>query len=444
MPPTRHAALGAARGSLSRRPRAAARAHGGLPLSSTAATSRRARPTSSATRRGATAPRRIPRTARSSSGCWSRPPPGAASPTSRTGWSRASSACAACARRRVAPPPGSASSTRRPRAAGVTLQWCMATPADFMESVHLRELASIRTSGDYRYLFDNALNWVWFLHGNALARALGLWPYKDVFLSHRRRPRASATVSREAESLLAALSGGPVGIGDQLGHTRRELVLRTCRADGVLVKPDLPLAALDRCFREPRLLRRGAARWRDLERAPGRPQRLPRQHERQPRVEAERTPAALPARTSPSSGPRGRAGPWCSTTGVAAALELQAADGGFEESLAYQEFGLPRALSAAAGRGRAVRRRLEVRDAGRPPHRRASRRRTASCASTCSARRARRSRSTASRPARPRGARLWTPVASEALEVDYDARASRFRVRVPRGRPGVAGVTLSW
>src|SRR4029450_263220 len=132
---------------------------------------------------------------------------------------------------------------------GVTLQWCMATPADFMESVHFAQLASIRTSGDYRYLNENGLNWAWFLHGNALARALGLWPFKDVFLSHAPTADGFGDAFSEAEALIAALSGGPVGIGDQIGHPRRELVLRTCRPDGVLVKPDLPLPALERCYR---------------------------------------------------------------------------------------------------------------------------------------------------------------------------------------------------
>jgi hypothetical protein len=137
---------------------------------------------------------------------------------------------------------------------GLTLQWCMATPADFLQSVTLRHLTSIRTSGDYRYLFDNGLNWVWFLHVNALARALGLNPFKDVFLTER-----AAEPYAEIEALLAALSTGPVGIGDRIGGADRDLVLRTCREDGVLIKPDAPLAALDHCFRahpylEPRLL----------------------------------------------------------------------------------------------------------------------------------------------------------------------------------------------
>jgi hypothetical protein len=52
----------------------------------------------------------------------------------------------------------------------------------------------------------------------------------------------------EIEALLAALSAGPVAIGDQIGATDRDLVMRTCRDDGVLVKPDVPLAAVDRCF----------------------------------------------------------------------------------------------------------------------------------------------------------------------------------------------------
>ncbi|MBX3027009.1 hypothetical protein KF840_19045 [bacterium] len=126
---------------------------------------------------------------------------------------------------------------------GLTLQWCMATPADFLQSVTLRHLTSIRTSGDYRYLFDNGLNWVWFLHVNALARGLGLNAFKDVFLSDR-----GAEPHAEVEALLAALGAGPVGIGDAIGAADRDLVRRTCREDGVLVKPDAPLAAIDRCF----------------------------------------------------------------------------------------------------------------------------------------------------------------------------------------------------
>ncbi len=132
---------------------------------------------------------------------------------------------------------------------GLSLIWCMATPADFLQTVTLPRVAAIRTSGDYRYLDQNASNWVRFLYTNALARALGLWPFKDVFLSHREGRGWDGDPHAEAEALLSALSAGPVGIGDRIGRTERAIVMRTCRADGVLVKPDVPIAALDRSFR---------------------------------------------------------------------------------------------------------------------------------------------------------------------------------------------------
>lgn len=149
---------------------------------------------------------------------------------------------------------------RAAAAHGLTLQWCMASPADFFQTVTLDRVTSIRTSGDYKYLIGPGALWAWFLHGNALARALGLWPFKDVFLSRRdgEGPR-DGDPHAEVEALLAALSAGPVGIGDRVGRSDRALILRTCRTDGVLVRPDVPVAALDRCWRghvvlEPNLL----------------------------------------------------------------------------------------------------------------------------------------------------------------------------------------------
>lgn len=148
------------------------------------------------------------------------------------------------------------------RAAGardMSLLWCMATPADLLATLELERVVAVRTSGDYRYLSENPANWVRFLYTNALARALGLHPFKDVFLSNPEGEGLDGDPWAEAEALLSALSSGPVGLGDRLGRTRRDVVMRTCREDGVLVKPDEPIAALDRCLRrdaffEPELL----------------------------------------------------------------------------------------------------------------------------------------------------------------------------------------------
>lgn len=133
---------------------------------------------------------------------------------------------------------------------GMTLQWCMASPADFFQTVTLERVTSIRTSGDYKYLIGPGALWTWFLHGNALARALGLYPFKDVFLSRRDGDGSrDGDPHAEVEALLSALSAGPVGIGDRVGRSDRALILRTCRSDGVIVRPDVPVAALDRCWR---------------------------------------------------------------------------------------------------------------------------------------------------------------------------------------------------
>lgn len=124
---------------------------------------------------------------------------------------------------------------------GLTLQLCMGTPATMLAATSMSRVSSVRTSMDYRYLADRQGNWGWFLHVNALARALDLPTSKDVFV----------TVDdewAEVEACLAALSCGPVGVGDPIGATETDLVSRTCREDGVLIAPDVPVAAVAGSF----------------------------------------------------------------------------------------------------------------------------------------------------------------------------------------------------
>ena len=126
---------------------------------------------------------------------------------------------------------------------GMGLQWCMPTPADLMQTATMRNVTSIRTSGDHGYLVGPGILWSWFCYVNVWARAVGLWPYKDVFRTDHGRYDESLM-----EALLSALSGGPVGLGDRIGATDASIVRATCRADGLLIKPDAPIAAIARCF----------------------------------------------------------------------------------------------------------------------------------------------------------------------------------------------------
>lgn len=135
----------------------------------------------------------------------------------------------------------------------INLIWCMATPADMALAVSLKRVVALRTSDDYRYAEDAADLWRWHLTVNCIAKALGQWPFKDVFLSHdnhKEKVDIEGDPNAELEALLAALSAGPVGIGDRMGRTNKEIVMRTCRSDGVLIKPDLPLCAMDRSLQD--------------------------------------------------------------------------------------------------------------------------------------------------------------------------------------------------
>ncbi len=134
---------------------------------------------------------------------------------------------------------------------GVDLMWCMATPADLVTAASLPHVIAVRTSDDYRFAEDPALLWIWYLTVNRVAAALGLPAFKDVFFSATRRPGADSIDGdphAELEALLSALSAGPVGVGDRLGRTDTEVVMRTCDADGRIRHVDRPIGLTDGCL----------------------------------------------------------------------------------------------------------------------------------------------------------------------------------------------------
>jgi hypothetical protein len=122
-----------------------------------------------------------------------------------------------------------ASMTRR----GLTMQYCMASPRHFLQSVKYGNLTQIRTSAD-RLARDK---WTDFIYTSRLASAMGIWPFTDNFLS-----------TEATQLLLATLSAGPVGIGDQIGKMSAANLLHSVRTDGVIVKPDVPLTPIDASY----------------------------------------------------------------------------------------------------------------------------------------------------------------------------------------------------
>ena len=113
---------------------------------------------------------------------------------------------------------------------GIDIQYCMADPKHFMQSSVYSNVTSIRTSQD-RF---GPERWTKFFYASRFASALGLWPFSDVFMSTESR-----------NMIAAVLSAGPVGVGDQLGNLSKGNLARAARADGVLVKPDVPATPVD-------------------------------------------------------------------------------------------------------------------------------------------------------------------------------------------------------
>ncbi len=118
-------------------------------------------------------------------------------------------------------------------ARGITMQYCMPYPCYFLQGSRYPNLTTIRVSDDGfcppRY--NN------FLYVSRLAFSMGIWPWSDVYRSAQMN-----------DVLLSTLSAGPVGIGDEIGREDTNNLFRAVRADGVIVKPDVPALPLDECY----------------------------------------------------------------------------------------------------------------------------------------------------------------------------------------------------
>jgi hypothetical protein len=116
---------------------------------------------------------------------------------------------------------------------GITVQYCMGEPKHFLQSTKYNNATTARTSEDG---FTSG-RWTEFVYSGRFASAVGLWPFTDVFQSGDTN-----------NMILAVLSAGPVGVGDALGSLSRANLIKAARPDGVIVKPDVTAAPLDRVY----------------------------------------------------------------------------------------------------------------------------------------------------------------------------------------------------
>jgi len=116
---------------------------------------------------------------------------------------------------------------------GLRVQYSLATPAFFMESLLYPNVTTVQAN-DGR--FDPS-RWRDFIYVTQFAHGVGLWPW------------CNGCKSAETGSMIVSvLSGGPVGSSDRMGAEDKANILRAARPDGVIVKPDEPLVPIDQTY----------------------------------------------------------------------------------------------------------------------------------------------------------------------------------------------------
>ncbi|KAJ9447365.1 Beta-galactosidase 8 [Diplonema papillatum] len=129
-------------------------------------------------------------------------------------------------------------------AANITLQWCMMYPNHVLKTTEVPSVTNGRASQDgvgapRRHLVLG--------YSCMLLHIVGLWcsadnAWSNTTLAPTRDPDPTSDV------LIAALVAGPYGVADSYQSFNKSLIMQTTRSDGILLKPDRPVTAMDLGF----------------------------------------------------------------------------------------------------------------------------------------------------------------------------------------------------
>ncbi|KAJ8609762.1 hypothetical protein CTAYLR_010732 [Chrysophaeum taylorii] len=135
--------------------------------------------------------------------------------------------------------------------ANLTQQYCMPYAYDVIAAAGFPRVTNARASNDYFHDKHGRQNWQ--IGATSLFyTALGILPFKDGFYSSNLpQPggqNAGPELHPDREIIIATLSAAMVAPMDGLGYMNATRIKASCRADGVVMKPDLPLRPPDVCF----------------------------------------------------------------------------------------------------------------------------------------------------------------------------------------------------
>eukprot|EP01006_Ploeotia_vitrea_P018851 TRINITY_DN50659_c0_g1_i1.p1 TRINITY_DN50659_c0_g1~~TRINITY_DN50659_c0_g1_i1.p1 ORF type:complete len:806 (+),score=86.19 TRINITY_DN50659_c0_g1_i1:53-2470(+) len=132
----------------------------------------------------------------------------------------------------------------------ISLQLCMLNPNHVLYATKMMQMTNGRgTADNTRHKWPNppiAARWN-MMYSDILFYATGVWPSRDNVFTARNEPGCGWYNCTQLDPQLATtnaiLCGGPYGPSDGIGYMDRDIVLRSCRTDGVLLRPDIPATA---------------------------------------------------------------------------------------------------------------------------------------------------------------------------------------------------------
>eukprot|EP00397_Hematodinium_sp_SG-2012_P005644 GEMP01005666.1.p1 GENE.GEMP01005666.1~~GEMP01005666.1.p1 ORF type:complete len:783 (-),score=179.11 GEMP01005666.1:1622-3895(-) len=132
---------------------------------------------------------------------------------------------------------------------GLNIQYCMAYPRHIISSLELPAVTQARVTDDYQ---PQHPDWRELGITSAFAHAVGLRPNKDSFYSSRATNstmyQPSVEIYNRMHACISTLSQSTVAVSDTIGDIDRDLVMKSCRADGALLHPDAPAMLIDAAF----------------------------------------------------------------------------------------------------------------------------------------------------------------------------------------------------
>jgi hypothetical protein len=135
---------------------------------------------------------------------------------------------------------------------GVDIFYCMETPGMLLYTIKHNNINISRCSGDYNHRWPLTYRFVDLTQTNILFNAIGINSHPDVFRSRSiedGRLRSFGEKYPKLRCLIQILGAGLVCPGDKEDNVNWPLLKKTCRSDGLLLKPDRALTANDLMFK---------------------------------------------------------------------------------------------------------------------------------------------------------------------------------------------------